>query len=78
MRILRTAKRRLQTGLPLLLPMLAWLLSELANAGVMVTLGRAIAQLRSNQRTAAVPGLVSRQDLAAVSPALSSVSRRAA
>jgi hypothetical protein len=78
MHFLRTAKRRAQAILPVLLPMLAWLLSELANAGVMVTLGRAIVQLRGNSRNAPVPGLMSRQDLTAVSSSQVSISRRAA
>jgi hypothetical protein len=74
MRILWTAKHWALT----ILPVVAWLLSEMANAGVMVTLGRAIVHLRSQHRNAPVPSLMSREDLLAVSaasPALSSISR---
>jgi hypothetical protein len=75
MRILWTAKHWALT----VLPVVVWLLSELANAGVMVTLGRAIVHLRSQPRNSPIPSLMSREDLLAVSaasPALSSVSRR--
>jgi hypothetical protein len=76
MKLIWTAKHWALT----MLPAVAWLLSELANAGVMVTLGRAIVHLRSQGRSSVpVPSLMSRDDLlalSAASPALSSVSRR--